>query len=81
MIQDSMLSGSLVTTAWRSLALRLEVTASRYGRYLRTYLISGHGQPTVGSPPVWWVEGLTAPHSKEASMLRNVTDSLKFLGL
>jgi hypothetical protein len=29
---DSILSGSLVTTAWRVLRLRVEETASRYGR-------------------------------------------------
>jgi hypothetical protein len=30
--RDPMLSGSTVTTAWRVLGLRIEETASRYGR-------------------------------------------------
>jgi hypothetical protein len=33
----AMLCGSLVTTAWRVLRLRMEGTASRYGGYLRIY--------------------------------------------
>jgi hypothetical protein len=33
----SMLGGSLVTTAWRVLRLRMEEMASRYGGYLRIY--------------------------------------------
>jgi hypothetical protein len=36
-IEDPMLVGSLVTTAWRVLRLRMERTAFRYGGYLRKY--------------------------------------------
>jgi hypothetical protein len=40
------LDGSLVTTAWRVLRLRMEETASSYGGKLRIYSISSGGQPT-----------------------------------
>jgi hypothetical protein len=36
-MQFSMLSGSLVTTAWHILRLRMEKMASRYGGQLRIY--------------------------------------------
>jgi hypothetical protein len=41
-----MLIWSPVTRLWRVLRLRMEETASRYGRQLRMYWISSRGQPT-----------------------------------
>jgi hypothetical protein len=46
----AMLSGSLVTTAWRILRLWMEETPSSFGGQLRIYWISSHGQPTRGGP-------------------------------
>jgi hypothetical protein len=36
-LELAMLSGSLITTAWRILRLQMEEMASRYGRWLRIY--------------------------------------------
>jgi hypothetical protein len=61
-----MLDGSLVTTAWRVLRLRMEETASRYGRYLRTHLLNSRGQPTRGGPTAWGLGvGLKSPYRKK----------------
>jgi hypothetical protein len=55
-----MLGGSLVTTAWRVLRLRMEETLSKYGGNCR-------GQPTMGGPPAWGLGvGLTTPHRKKS---------------
>jgi hypothetical protein len=62
----SMLGGSLATTAWRVLKLRMEETASRYEGQLRIYRISSRGQPTMGDPPAWRLGvGPIIPHSKK----------------
>jgi hypothetical protein len=80
-----MLSGSLVTTAWRDLRLRMEEKASRYGGQLRIYWISSRGQPTRGGPPAWGLGGgVTTPHRKKKKHVtkchrgpRNWTDTLE----
>jgi hypothetical protein len=57
-----MLGGSLVTTAWRVLRLRMEETPSSFGGKLQ---ISSRGQPTRGGPPAWGLGvGLTTHHKK-----------------
>jgi hypothetical protein len=50
-IDTSTLGGSIVTSPWRVLRLRMEETASKYGCYLRIYWISSRGQLTIGGPP------------------------------
>jgi hypothetical protein len=65
-----MLSGPLVTKAWRVLKLRAEETASRYGG------ISSGGQSTRGRPQAWGLGmGLTTPHRK-IFLLQNFTKGL-----
>jgi hypothetical protein len=61
-----MSGGSLVTTAWCVLRLRMEETPSSYGGQLRIYLISSRGHPTRGGPPAWGLGvGLITPHRKK----------------
>jgi hypothetical protein len=49
-IQSTMLGGSLVTTAWRVLRVRMEETPSSFGGQLRIYWLCSRGQPTRGGP-------------------------------
>jgi hypothetical protein len=57
-LDHSMLGGSLVTTTWHILRLRIEETPSRFGGRLRIYWISSRGQPTRAGPPAWgWAWG------------------------
>jgi hypothetical protein len=78
----SMLGGSLVTTAWRVLRLRMEEKASRYGGQVRINLISRSGQPTTDGPPAWGLDvGLTIPHRKKGiyyEMFQSATDLFWF---
>ena len=37
----------------------------RYEGYLRIYLISSRGQPTIGGPPAWWLGELLTTHRKQ----------------
>jgi hypothetical protein len=70
-----LLGGLFVTTAWRVLRLRMEETASKYGGYLRIYLISSLGQSTRGGPPAWGLGvRLIIPHHK--NKLVNATKDL-----
>jgi hypothetical protein len=46
-------SGSLVTTAWRALSLRVEETSTRYVGWLWIYWISSCGPPTWGGSTGW----------------------------
>jgi hypothetical protein len=72
-----MLNGSLFTTTWHVLRLRMEETAFRCGGYLQIYRISSRAQHTRGDPPAWGMGvGLTAPHRKKISLLRKITRSL-----
>jgi hypothetical protein len=65
-LEESMLGGSLVATAWRVLRLQMEETPSRYGGKQRIYGISSRGQPTRGGPPAWGLGvRLTTPHRKK----------------
>jgi hypothetical protein len=51
----------------------MEETASKYGGWLRIYLISSSGQPTRDGPPAWGLGvGLTTPHRKKISLLRKI---------
>jgi hypothetical protein len=73
----TMLGGSLVTTSWRVLRLRLEETPSSFGGKLRIYWIRSRGQPTRGGPPAWEMGvGLTTPHRRKISLLQKTTRSL-----
>jgi len=64
------------------LGLWMEETASRYGGNLRIHWICSCKQPTKGGPPVLGLgEGLTIPHLKKESLLRNVTQGLGNGGL
>jgi hypothetical protein len=59
-----MLSGLLVTTAWRVLRLRMEEKASRYGGYLRIDRTSSRGQPTRCGTPAWGLGVRVTIHRK-----------------
>jgi hypothetical protein len=59
-----MLSGSVVTTAWRVLRLQLVETASRCGGYLSVYCISSRRQSIGGGPAAWGLGG-SQPHRKK----------------
>jgi hypothetical protein len=50
---DIYLGGSLVTTAWHVLRLRMEEMPSSFGGQLWIYWISSRGQTTRGGPPAW----------------------------
>jgi hypothetical protein len=67
-----MLGGSLVTTAWRVLRLRMEETPYSFGVQLRIYSINSCGQPTSGGPPALGLGvGLTTPRLKKQACYEN----------
>jgi hypothetical protein len=70
-----MLGGSLVTTAWRVLRLRMEETPSSYGGKLQIYGISSCGQPTRGGPPPWGLGVGLATHRKKQVCYENVHEA------
>jgi hypothetical protein len=60
----NILGGSLVTTAWRVLRLRMEETPSSYGGSCEC--TECHGEPIRGGPPALGLGvGLTTPHNKK----------------
>jgi hypothetical protein len=72
-----MLGGSLFTSAWLVLRLRMEEAASGYEEQLRIYWINNSGEPTRGGLPAWGLGvDLIMPHFKKISMIRKITRSL-----
>jgi hypothetical protein len=65
-----------VITAWRVLGLRIEETASGWGRKQRIYWISSRGQTTRGCPAAWGMgEGLKLTVKKTCyQMLRRASE-------
>jgi hypothetical protein len=67
--QQSMLGGSIATTAWRALRLRMEGSPPATEG-------SSRGQPTRSDPLAWGLGvGLTTAHCKKF-LLRNVSNGL-----
>jgi hypothetical protein len=74
-IQRPLLSGSLVTRAWRALVLRMEETASRYGGSVRTYFAKQSRTFDNGWPSILAARRGVNNFSlyKKSSLLQNVT--------
>jgi hypothetical protein len=75
------LSGSFVTSAWCVLMLRMEETASRYGRQQQIYWKNSHGQPTLGGPLALVLGvGLNTPRRKNNLVMKmSLNSPLKWI--
>jgi hypothetical protein len=75
---DSMISGSVVPTAWHILRLQTEGKATRYRGQLRIYWISSHRQQTRDGSSAWMLDEVLITHHKNHHIMKCYIKGLRF---